>query len=150
MRASIQRKDKAIKHTPLGYEISDGRIKVNEDEANAVRSIIQNYLSGMSLIKAASEAGFQLTHSSVKRILTNKRYLGDGFYPRIIDDETAHDIEREMKRRATKLGRNNLSKKEKVQYLPDTSYRLTSIDKKFSDPVAQAEYVYSLIDSEVI
>lgn len=138
-----------MKHTPLGYEIIDGKIAVNEEEAQVVKAIMKNYLEGMPLKKAAAVVGLELTHTSVKNILTNKRYVGDGFYPRIIDDETALAIETEMNERAIKLGRDKFRGKQAKIFLPKTNFKIRSSGMKYDDPIVQAEYVYTLIEEEV-
>lgn len=70
-----------------GYKVENGRIDIVEDEAAIVRCIFQNYLSGMSMRKAAVNAGANFTHSSVKKIIRQKRYVGNDFYPAIIDKD---------------------------------------------------------------
>ena len=137
-----------MRHTPLGYEIIDGEVRVNENDARKIREIADGYLSGLSLTEAAQRVGLNVPHASVKRILTNKRYLGDGFYPRILEDETARKIEEEIKQRSIKLGRNKLKGREKTVYVPETDFRLRSTTTKYNNPITQAEYVYSLIESE--
>ena len=137
-----------MRHTPLGYEIIDGEVRVNEDDANKIREIAEGYLSGLSLTEAAKKVGINVSHASVKRILTNKRYLGDGFYPRILEDETARKIEEELERRSIKLGRNNRKGKEQTFYMPETEFHLQSAGTKYDNPITQAEYIYSLIESE--
>lgn len=139
-----------MRHTPLGYDVIDGKIVVNEEEAQVVRTIMLNYISGMTLTQSAEAVGLVLTHSSVKHILTNKRYLGDGFYPRIIEDETALAVENEMKERAVKLGRDNKKKRKPKVFTPQTSFKTRPGGVKYDDPIAQAEYAYSLIEGEVI
>ena len=61
----------------------------------------------MSLSKAAAEAGIPTYHGTAKRLMETVHYLGDSFYPAIIDKETYQKAQEERKRRATKLGRNN-------------------------------------------
>ena len=68
-------------HTPYGYRIENGAAVINEAEAECVRRIFNNYISGMSLREAAKAAGHPLVHSTVKRMLTKKYYCGDDFYP---------------------------------------------------------------------
>mgnify|MGYP007008271578 CR=1 FL=1 len=68
-----------------GYTISGGRLEVQEKEAENIRKIFKNYLAGNTLIKSANLVGLKKNSSSVKRILTNKKYLGNEIYPKIID-----------------------------------------------------------------
>ena len=57
-----------------GYKIENGTIVVVEDEAAIIRSIFKNYLSGMSMRKAADATGVDFPHSTVKKIIRQKRY----------------------------------------------------------------------------
>ena len=44
-------------HTPFGYRIENGIAIIDELAAAKLRLLYKNYLSGMSLSKAATEAG---------------------------------------------------------------------------------------------
>ena len=136
-------------HTPYGYRIENGCAVICAKEAEQIRKMYEGYLRGLSLIAAAKEAGFQLQHSSAKRIMQNPRYLGDGFYPAIIERETFDAFEAERVRRETLLGRDGREKK-KVEAAPAaTAFRMRKGTQVFSDPYRQAEYLYSMIESEV-
>lgn len=134
-------------HIPYGYEVIDGQVRINEEQARTLRQLYQNYLSGMSLRKAAAAVGLNALHTAVKHILENKRYLGDDFYPAIIEKETFDKAADERIRRATALGRMNYSPKENKYRIP-TSFRIKDPTKHFEDPKTQAEYLYTLIESE--
>ena len=41
-------------HTPYGYSIKNGCATINENEADKIRKLYENYLSGMALAKAAA------------------------------------------------------------------------------------------------
>ena len=41
----------------------------------------------MALAKAAAAAGIETYHGTAKRLMENRHYLGDDFYPAIIDQE---------------------------------------------------------------
>ena len=83
-------------HTPYGYSIENGCATIKEDEANKIRKLYENYLSGMALAKAAAAAGIETYHGTAKRLMENRHYLGDDFYPAIIDKET-YDTHNESK-----------------------------------------------------
>lgn len=100
-------------------------------------------------IKFHKEAGINALHAGSKRIMQNKHYLGDDFYPAIIDKETFIAAGREIKRRSAKLGRNDRFKETPEKKAP-TLFRFGDITEYFDNPVKQAEYLYSLIESEVI
>lgn len=71
-------------HTPFGYRIENGKAVIDEAAAAQVRDLHKNYLSGLSLTNAAKEAGLDLLHAGAKRMMLNRHYLGDDFYPAII------------------------------------------------------------------
>ncbi|MBS6913895.1 MAG: integrase, partial [Clostridium sp.] len=79
---------------------------------------------------------------------TPKHYLGDDFYPAIIDEETYQKAQEELINRAAALGRLNRTTKQKPIKTP-TLFTIRDIEKHFDNPAAQAEYLYSLIDCEV-
>lgn len=73
-----------MSHTPFGYRIENGKAVIDNDAAKQIRTLFQYYLSGDSLVTAAKKAGINGFHSGIGRILRNKRYLGDEFYPAIL------------------------------------------------------------------
>ncbi len=62
-------------------------------------------MSGDSLATAAKKAGIKSFHAGIGRMLRNTRYLGDDYYPAIIDPDTFTAAEAERIGRAEKLGR---------------------------------------------
>ena len=46
-------------------------------------------------------------YCGVKNMLQNKHYLGDDFYPQIIDNEIFNAAKMELSERSSRLGRNN-------------------------------------------
>ena len=129
---------------PYGYKIVDGRAVVDKAAQKKVQLLFQNYLTGMSLAKAAEEAEIHTPHGMVAKLLANQHYLGDSFYPQLIDKSTFEKAAMERKHRAEKLGRTNL-KKPTVQKTVPTAFTLAKIDEYYDDPARQAEYLYSLI-----
>lgn len=85
------------RNIPLGYAISGGNIIINEAEADTVREIAEQYLSGKSL-KAIAEiltakhieymsGKTDWNRSRIKRIVEDKRYIGDGGYMPILTEQ---------------------------------------------------------------
>lgn len=134
-------------HTPFGYVIKNGKAFIDEEKANKIRKLYENYLAGMALAKAAAKAGIETYHSTVKRLLENKHYMGDNFYPAIIDNTTFAQANEERFRRAALLGRLHRKSKVKPATIP-TTFRLAKVVKHYDNPKLQAEYLYSLIESE--
>lgn len=150
MRINLKRKDLTIMgHTPYGYKIENGKAVIDEPAATKIRTLYTNYLSGLALVAAAKASGIDTYHGTVKRMLQNRHYIGDNFYPAIIDTTTYKRANAELTARATTMRRLN-----KVTFLPikvaPTNFTMKEITNHFPDPLKHAEYLYSLIESEAI
>ena len=101
---------------PLGYKIVDKKYAIDEDTAPIVKRIFEMYLAGnkmAEIIRYLNENGIKTSRgnpynkNSIKRIITNNRYLGvykyanveipDGV-PRIIDDTTFEEARKIMEK----------------------------------------------------
>lgn len=94
MRWSVQKRMQngtyKIARPPLGFDIINGKLEVNEDQAQIVNQIFNWYVSGCGLQKIAdilNENGIpsnqkqkKWTADIVKYILTNERYIGDAMF----------------------------------------------------------------------
>lgn len=137
-----------MSHTPYGYRIVDGKAVIDEEEAGNVQAIFAEYLNGTALMVAAAKVDLKMYHGSVGRILRNRHYLGDDFYPGIIDQETFDAVQEKRMERAKGLGRvRELEEGPKPKC--STQFYRPKIMRKFDNPFEQAEYAYSLIESEV-
>jgi len=136
-------------HTPYGYIIKNGTAVIDEKSANQVKELFHAYISGLSLVDAARRAGIERCHSSVAKMLSCKRYLGDAFYPPIIDEDTFKQAEAEKIERAQMLGRIREQTESKKAFVR-MHFTAPSPETLYGDPFKQAEYAYSLIESEVI
>lgn len=133
-------------HIPYGYRIENGVAVIDEGQAEQVRTLFSGYRSGLALIPAAETARLTLFHGGAKRMLQNKHYLGDDFYPAIIDSETFSKAAEERNRRAEALGRI----RERTSSPPckaETAFIIGKVIHKYDDPFKQAAYIYSLIES---
>jgi hypothetical protein len=137
-----------MSHTPFGYRIENGKAIIANEAAKQIKTLYLSYLSGDSLATAANKANIKSSHAGVGRMLRNTRYLGDDYYPAIIDPDTFETAETERIRRAEKLGRV-YEPKEKNEVVYPTAFRIIEGTERFDDPFQQAEYAYSLIESEV-
>lgn len=133
-------------HTPFGYRIQNGRAVICESEVQQVKGIYSGYLSGLCYVESARRVGLKMNHGSVKRLMRNRHYLGDDFYPAIIDREIFEAAEKERQRRSTVLGRDNKVKPPSVHVDIPVCFALKHAKRKFLDPFRQAEYIYSLIE----
>lgn len=119
---------------PYGYKIVNGRAVVDKSARKKVQLFFQNYLAGMSLSKAAEEAEIHIPHGMVGKLLSNQHYLGDSFYPQLIDKSIFEKAAVERKCRAEKLGRTNL-KKPTVQKMAPTAFTLAKIEEYYDGVV---------------
>ena len=135
-------------HIPHGYRIEGGKAVIDEMAAGQVKELFEGYNSGLALTVAAEQAGLKLYHASAKRMLQNERYVGDDYYPAIVDSDIFNKANNEIRRRALALGRIK-EYKEPLPPTPQTQFKMGRQTKAFDDPFAQAEYMYSLIEREV-
>lgn len=135
-------------HIPHGYRIEGGKAVIDEMAAGQVKELFEGYNSGLALTVAAEQAGLKLYHASAKRMLQNERYVGDDYYPSIVDSEVFNKANNEIRRRALALGRIK-EYREPLPPTPQTRFKMSRQTKFFDDPFVQAEYMYGLIESEV-
>jgi hypothetical protein len=137
-----------MSHIPYGYRIENGKALIDEEKANKVKKLFLGYLRGLSLLVASKEAGIDTYHGTAGKMIRNKRYLGDDYYPAIIDGDTFEKAEAERIKRATALGR--VWEKKEILEEPyfSTTFKVGVVEQKYKNPLKQAEYAYSLIESE--
>ena len=135
-------------HTPFGYRIQNGRAVLCDSEVRQIKGIYSGYLSGLCYIESAKRVGLSMKHGSVKRLMRNRHYLGDDFYPAIIDQKTFEAAEQERQRRSAALGRDNKSKRLSDRVDIPQRFALQPAKRRIMEPFEQAEYIYSLIEKE--
>ena len=82
------------RNIPFGYCVVNGKCALNKTEAEAVKHIFEQYISGKSLKTIAAEMTVPYISGKtywninmVCRIIGNTKYIGEGGYPRIVSDE---------------------------------------------------------------
>lgn len=98
---------------PFGYCMRNGEVNVEVTESKAVVRIFEEYLNGSSLKQIAkvmeSEKNRYTADSDrwnknmVKRIIENKKYLGNEKYPQIISEETFKIVNEKRVKKATSV-----------------------------------------------
>ena len=132
-----------MSHIPYGYRIVDAKAVFDEEKAEKVRTLFDEYITLGSIQKANRIAGIDKVHPFLGAMLKNRTYLGTDYYPRLIDDETFEKAQILRKDRAVKLGRVDMRPKAKVKRT--YHYEKVKVDRKFTDPYEQAQYAYSQI-----
>ena len=98
---------------PFGYCMNNGEITTDLKEVCAVATIVNEYLSGSSLLQIAkrmeskkiryTENSEHWNKNMVKRIIENEKYLGTEKYPQIIDEDIFRRVNEKRVRKATTL-----------------------------------------------
>ena len=137
-------------HLLYGYRIESGKAEINLKDAEQVKELFKYYIEGLGLSQASKITGINRCHTSIGRMLSDKRYLFDAFYPSIVDKELFDKAQEERGARAKRMGRI-FEPKEVVVTPEEIKFLISEVSKKFDDPFKQAEYAYSQIKkSEVM
>lgn len=86
---------------PYGYEMRDGEIVICQTEAEIVRTIFRDYVDGKGLKDIAEKltalkveylpGESNWNKSRIKRMIEDKRYLGDSTYPQILQESVLQE-----------------------------------------------------------
>ena len=92
---------KKIRYIPYGYTMRNGRTVIAQDEATVIREIFSAYINGASLQSIAellterkipySERTDVWDKARIARIIGNAKYIGDGEYDPIIEEEQCRE-----------------------------------------------------------
>ncbi len=103
------------RHTPMGYQMRDGKMGFDEERAKIVKKVFTDYLSEKSthiIAKELTEKGVlnannkpSWNHGAVGKILENIRYLGDEMYPQMIETEVFEQVQSRRKEQRERFGR---------------------------------------------
>lgn len=112
-------------HMPIGYKMINGNIEIDEEQAKTVKTIFEEYTEGKSMLaiaKKLTEKGIfnankktNWNHGSVGKILQNVKYMGDTYYPKLIDESDFEKVQIQRKEREIKLGKTTLQNTMKKQ-----------------------------------
>ena len=111
-------------------------------------AVFKYYLEGMSLNGISEKTGIGNSHGGISAILTKRCYLGDRFYPAIVDAETFSRATEEKERRAKKLNRLNQFKPRPHRTVPAEFFFANDVDGTATEedtPARGAERLYGRI-----
>ena len=103
------------RRTPLGYYIQNGKAEIEPETAEFVREIFSTYLAGISTYRIAKDFTRRgilnashkpsWNHGSIGKILENRKYIGDEFYPPLIEQSIFEQVQSRRIQRVKDLGR---------------------------------------------
>lgn len=102
---------------PIGYSMKEGVVEIFENEANILKQLFKEYLNGKAMSKLCLilienkienyNGEISWTHSSIGKILANKRYMGDDIYPQIISKEIFYKVQDKRTEKNKSNNKNN-------------------------------------------
>ena len=128
-----------------GYKMANGTAVTEQTEAQKIKELFKLYLDGKSLQTAGKLAGIKACHARIGNMLKNTKYMGDGYYPQIIDKETFTAVQN-LRAQKADTWKARIRKKEVLPIIFPTSFTMGIPDKLSDDPFLQAEYMFSLIE----
>ena len=134
------------RHIPFGYRIKHGEYVPHDAEAATVRAVFASYLAGDGYTTITRALNFGIVPYSdgaawnkhmVKRMLENRRYVGDARYPMIITAEVfdAANALRASKPSATQTHKPKPERNYDCEILP---YRPNATVLKLSNTINRA------------
>lgn len=140
---------KKNRNIPFGYCIVNGEYALNAAEAEAVKQIFEQYIGGKSLNNIAAEMTVPYNQSKpiwnknmVKRVLENRRYIGENGFIQIISCDDFYTAEKIKAEKCTIKQPKPTARLEE----PDTELEIIY---EPSDTVARlTKEIYRLLDSD--
>lgn len=123
-----------MSHVPYGYRIENGKAVIDDEKAMQIRNLYKGYLSGLAYVPAAEAVGLKLFHGGAKRMMQNKHYLGDEYYPAIIDKKTFDAAEEERVKCQIRLGRVFGERPTKVSKAA-IKFTMTNVQNKYAKQI---------------
>lgn len=150
---------KKNRNIPFGYCMINGKYVINSVEASAVKYIFTEYSNGKSLNEIAEKMTIPY-HSSkplwnknmVKRVLENRRYIGECGYPQIIESQVFNDVQniKLEKNTRTKIKNKELEIEEippvrEYEITENIRYMTNEINRLLNSPNADKNEIKRLI-----
>lgn len=96
-------------YIPYGYRIRNGMAVIEPQEAENIRTFTRLYLEGQSIKNAASMASLSVSATTANHMLKNPVYLGDDYYPAILERDVFDQLAQEREKRYGRMGRHRTS-----------------------------------------
>lgn len=107
-----------------GYEVKDGRYRVQKKEAKIIRSVFNDIIDGKSTISVANDLNEQgirtrkkdakWYHGMISRMIRNRRYCGELGYPKIVNVSIQNEAINSLENRRLRKGRLDSNERNKA------------------------------------
>ena len=106
------------KVTVYGYQFIDGMLQIDEEQSQMVQEIFEVYHSGVPVSRLKDHIeGLEIHRVKLSDMLSDKRYLGNEVFPKIIDQELFEAVQQRKKERRKAIGKDQLYLYHKEQFL---------------------------------
>lgn len=86
----------------FGYFMENGKLVIQNEEAQKLRTLYDAYMEESSLEKAGKKANLPFAHPTIKRYLSDDSYLEYGGFPPIIHQDLFHAVQEKLKKKKRK------------------------------------------------
>ncbi len=117
-----------------GYKVVDGKITIDEREAEHVRAAFNLYMNGTTLTHLGQASEINRNHTAMNNLLQDARYKGNDLYPRIIDDDLFNQV---AKKREEEKAKHDWIPKRKSLPKASTEFAMAEPEQKYEDPFMQ-------------
>lgn len=94
------------KVTVYGYQFKDGILQADKEQSRMVQEIFNVYNSGVSVSKLKDNIeGLEINRVKLSDMLSDKRYMGDENFPKIIEPELFEAVQQMKKERRKAIGK---------------------------------------------
>ena len=106
------------KVTVYGYRFIDANLQVDDEQSRMVQEIFEVYNSGVPVSRLKDHIeGLEINRVKLNDILSDKRYMGDENFPKVIEPELFETIQQRKKERRKAIGKDQPYIDHKEQFL---------------------------------
>ena len=106
------------KVTVYGYRFIDANLQVDDEQSRMVQEIFEVYNSGVPVSRLKDHIeGLEINRVKLNDILSDKRYMGDENFPKVIEPELFETIQQRKKERRKAIGKDQPYIYHKEQFL---------------------------------
>lgn len=106
------------KATVYGYQFAEGILQIDEEQSRMVQEIFKVYNSGIPVSRLKDHIeGLEINRVRLSDMLSDKRYMGDENFPKIIEPELFEAVQQRKKERRKAIGKEHPYIYNKEQFL---------------------------------